>query len=82
MFQFIRDGIPYLNEENKQQLKKDLDEGVLFRATERTSIQFEDEDALKQGNGIKNTAGIEYQGLMSKKNHQLKLLYLCMIPFK
>ena len=47
-YQFIRDGIPYLNEEQKSQLKKDLAEGILLRATERR-IQNEDEDALKQG---------------------------------
>ena len=58
---FIRDGIPYLNEENKQQLKKDLDGGVLLRATERTSIQFEDEDALKQGKCVENNAGVFYR---------------------
>ena len=48
IIKFIRDGIPYLNEGQKSQLKKDLTEGILLRATERR-IQNEDEDGLKQG---------------------------------
>ena len=48
--QFIRDGISYLNDKQEQQLKNDLSEGVLLRATERINIQFEDEDAIRQGN--------------------------------
>ena len=38
-----------LNEEQEKQLRKDLKEEVLLRATERSNIQYEDEDALKQG---------------------------------
>ena len=51
-FKFIRDGVSYLNEDQINQLQKDLEDGVLLGATERRSIQFEDEDALKEGKVI------------------------------
>lgn len=64
---FIRDGVSYLNEDQINQLQKDLEDGVLLGATERRSIQFEDEDALKEAKS-KVTQWVESEPIQNTGN--------------